>query len=271
MRVKSSIGKWVQQWLRSLAWRVLYVGTCLVPRTPRVTVLLYHSISTSSDFFAVSPAVFERHMRELSRQVDLVPLSRAFRHAAGESVKRDSVAITFDDGYLDFAMAALPILKQHNIPATVFVLGGVPDQKDLGNDFARLGTAERELLTHPLVSVGSHSHTHRKLTKLSVEEVQQELEDSKKAIKNQFGVDPHYLAYPKGSYNQSVMQRAQTAGYSGAVSVVERGVRVGDNTYALPRIQVDSSTTNFEFRAKRSLAADWYYRVWLLLSQRNRK
>ncbi|MBI3572119.1 polysaccharide deacetylase family protein [Candidatus Kaiserbacteria bacterium] len=251
--------------LRSLAWRVLAILAHLAPHQPRMTVLLYHSISDADDFFAVSPPEFNRQMQYLTTQFELVPLARAFRHAAGERVRRDSVAVTFDDGYRDFATTALPILKRHKIPTTVFVLGDSPDRAELGNNHPLLAPADFFALPHPFITVGSHGLTHRKLTKIPLPEARKEMEESRRVVEQRTGASSSYLAYPKGSYSPAVMRAAQEAGYEGAVSVVERGVHESDDRYALPRVQVDSSTTPIEFRAKLSPAADWYYALWKLL------
>jgi len=251
--------------LRAFAWCTLGALARIVPHAPRMTVLLYHSISDSSDFFAVSPSTFEKQMRYLREHVAVVPLSRAFAHAAGELVKRDSVAVSFDDGYQDFVTDALPILKQYRIPATVFLLGGEPSRSELGNDHPLLVKNDVPVLADPLISIGSHTQTHKKLTKISPEEALYEMHESRAILKDMFGAEPQYLSYPKGSYNLGVMQGTKAAGYTGAVTVVEHGVRKGDSVYALPRIQIDSSTTDRQFRAKLSLAADWYYKMWKLL------
>jgi peptidoglycan/xylan/chitin deacetylase (PgdA/CDA1 family) len=242
--------------IKKLVWWKLSLLARLFPHKPRMTVLLYHSISDSQDFFAVSPAMFERQMQHLKKRFDVVPLSRAFAHAAGERVERDSAAITFDDGYRDFLTDALPVLKRHGIPATVFILGDSPDRAELGNDHPLLTPVDFPALADPLVTIGSHGLTHKKLTKMSLEDLKRELEESRRAAE--------YFAYPKGSYNDTVISGVREAGYEGAVSVVERGVRPGDDAYALPRIQIDSSTTESEFHAKLSLAADWYYALWSL-------
>lgn len=251
--------------LRMFVWRTLYAFARLVPSAPRMTVLLYHSISNSADFFAVSPEEFERQMRYLKEHFTIVSLSRAFAHAADERVRRDSVAVTFDDGYRDFLTNALPVLKRHRIPATLFVLGDSPDRAELGNDHPLLASGDFSALRDPLVTIGSHGLTHTKLTKIPLAEAQRELQESRYAIGELSGVIPTHLAYPKGSYNKAVMRATQEAGYTGAVSVMERGVRVGDSRFALPRIQIDSSTTDTEFHAKLSAAADWYYALWSLL------
>lgn len=254
--------------LRAIVWRVLTIFTHIFPHTPRMTVLFYHSISDSSDFFAVPPDQFERQMQYVRKHFDVVPLARAFAHAAGERVKRDSIAITVDDGYRDFVTEALPVLKRHNIPSTVFIIGDIPIPGELGNDHSLLSKSDAQALADPLIEVGSHTQTHKKLTKISAEEALREMQESRIAIGNTFGVPVRYLSYPKGSYNKSVMRDAAIAGYAGAVTVVERGVKKGDSPYALPRIQIDSTTSFSRFRAKLTRAADWYYALWSLLAHR---
>lgn len=251
--------------IRALFWHLLALVAHLVPQTPRMTVLLYHSISDEGDFFAVSPGEFRRQMEYVKQQMDIVPLERAFRHAAGERVLRDSVAIAFDDGYQDFLNTALPILKEFNIPATVFVLGDSPDRTQLENDLPLISVDELRALGHePLVMVGSHALTHKKLTKLSSEDLQHELTESSRLITERVGVAPRYLAYPKGAYNQVVIEATTRAGHEGGCAVIERGVQAGDNAYALPRIQVDASTTFSLFQTKFGVASDWYYAMWSL-------
>ncbi len=249
--------------LKNLIWNILYALARALPHQPRMTVLLYHSVSDSPDFFAVSPDIFDRQMRYVSERYAVVSLSRAFEHAAGKCVERDSVAVSFDDGYRDFLTEALPILERYQIPTTVFVLGDNPDRAELGTDHPLLAPEDFAKFS-PLVTVGSHTLVHKKLIKMSVEDAVRELSLSRESVKERTGTVPRYLAYPKGSYNEVVMHLASEAGYDGAVSVVERGVHPGDSAYALPRVQIDSTTSFLRFQAKLTQAADWYYRLWSL-------
>jgi len=248
--------------IRSFVWSMLFVCARVIPRAPRMTVLLYHSISNNKDFFAVSPLTFDRQMSQVKKYGEAVPLSRAFAHARGDRVARDSVAITFDDGYEDFVTHALPVLEHHRIPATVFVLGDTPDRAELGNAIPLLGANSMNALHNPLITVGSHSLTHRKLTRLSPGELRIELAESLHSLSPYVRDGETYLAYPKGSYNRAVMDASREAGYDGAVSVVEHSVRAHDPLYALPRIQIDGSTSFSEFNMKLTLAIDWYYKLW---------
>jgi peptidoglycan/xylan/chitin deacetylase (PgdA/CDA1 family) len=251
--------------LRTVVFSVLRALTYLIPRQPRMIILFYHSIRDHDDFFAVSPVEFDRQMRYLKDSFDVVPLERALRHATGEKVERDSVSVTVDDGYRDFAENAAPILKKCAIPATVFALGENPIRAELGNDYPLLTAQDAAALKDAGLTVGSHALSHKKLTKLPREEALQELVESKKGVVERFGGEAEYLAYPKGAHNPQVMELAREAGYKGAVTVAERRVRVGDDAYALPRIQVDSTVSFNLFRAKTSPAQDLYYALWRVL------
>lgn len=258
--------------VRTLVWHTLSFLAKWLPGSPRMTVLLYHSISPAGDFFAVSPEEFSRQIRYLAQTFDVVPLARAFAHAAGEEVSRDSVAITFDDGYCDFLTTALPILKQNGVSATVFILGDSPDRAELGNSLPLLSAEDtRSLASEPLIAVGSHALSHRKLTRLAPTDLLHELMESRRYVTERTGSPPAYLAYPKGNHNKSVMEAAAAAGYEGAVSVVERGVRPEDHPYGLPRIQIDGTTSFPLFVAKLSRASDWYYGLWSFFRRTKRK
>ena len=63
------------------------------------------------------------------------------------------------------------------------------------------------------------------------------------------------------------MEATASNGYRGGCSVIERAVQAGDNPYTLPRIQVDASTNFSLFKAKLSLASDWYYALWSLIKR----
>jgi peptidoglycan/xylan/chitin deacetylase (PgdA/CDA1 family) len=260
--------------LREIFWRILrffgweYSSWKDLP--PRMTVLLYHSISSADDFLAVPPAVFEEQMRYLRNNLQIVPLSRAFEHAAGTPVERDSVAITFDDGYRDFIENVQPILVRHGMPATVFVLSGTPDRAELGNDYPLIAATDIPRIDRTLIDIGSHGYTHKKLSKMPVEEVRRELEESYKAIAAAYGTAPAHLAYPKGSFNEETKRVAQETGHHGAVSVIQTGVHEGDDLFALPRVQVDKNMSQQIFAAKLTIAADWYYALWSLVRRRAR-
>jgi peptidoglycan/xylan/chitin deacetylase (PgdA/CDA1 family) len=50
------------------------------------------------------------------------------RLASGGSFERPAVCLTFDDGYRDNLTLALPILRKHQAPATIFTPSGAPDR-----------------------------------------------------------------------------------------------------------------------------------------------
>lgn len=89
------------------------------------TILRYHSVSASGDYrsptIAVSPDSFESQMSFLARHYNVFPLDELLTRIEQNDLPRNSVAITFDDGYLDNATVALPILARYGLPATFFV------------------------------------------------------------------------------------------------------------------------------------------------------
>jgi peptidoglycan/xylan/chitin deacetylase (PgdA/CDA1 family) len=99
---------------------------------PAAIVLMYHRISdvaVEPNWLAVSVKNFYlqmKHIRDSYRPISLPDLVNAVRI---RKLPPRSVAITFDDGYVDNLTNALPILESLNIPATVFVTTGFVDSE----------------------------------------------------------------------------------------------------------------------------------------------
>ena len=88
----------------------------------KVLTLLYHRIidlKYDKNLLAVSPDHFYEQMCYLKENYPIVRFEQNWN-----TLKENSVCITFDDGYLDNFTNALPILEELDIPATVFVATG---------------------------------------------------------------------------------------------------------------------------------------------------
>ncbi len=86
---------------------------------PPVVVLLYHRVATlpaDPEQLAVSPDNFRAQLQHLKATVPVVRFEEDWSR-----VSRPAVAVTFDDGYADNALQALPILEEVGVPATFFV------------------------------------------------------------------------------------------------------------------------------------------------------
>lgn len=76
--------------------------------------------------------------------------------------------------------------------------------------------------THPLITIGGHSATHRPLSSLGEAEMRAELTDNKLFLEDLLQVPVHHMAYPyggKGQCGPREARAARDAGYSTAIAV----------------------------------------------------
>jgi peptidoglycan/xylan/chitin deacetylase (PgdA/CDA1 family) len=91
-------------------------------------VLLYHRVADDpidSQLLAVSPKNFEEQLSVLAASYRVAPLRQLLEKAGGGPLPDGTVAITFDDGYRDNLVNALPILERFGMHATIFVTSGM--------------------------------------------------------------------------------------------------------------------------------------------------
>jgi peptidoglycan/xylan/chitin deacetylase (PgdA/CDA1 family) len=89
----------------------------------RVGILMYHRFSKTNEPFKLSQKVFESQVKFLKNNYNLISLKQYsdFLNGVSDSIPKNSMILTFDDGYKDNYEAAYPVLKKYSAPATIFL------------------------------------------------------------------------------------------------------------------------------------------------------
>jgi peptidoglycan/xylan/chitin deacetylase (PgdA/CDA1 family) len=115
------------------------------------------------------------------------------------------------------------------------------------------------------MTIGGHTHTHPILSLCSDEEVRREIRESKYHIERALGRKVWAFAYPYGNpvtIGDREFRFAEQAGYSCAFLNVEHWNDRESNSFAIPRIHVNSDMTLPEFAAHVSGFHTWLRRAW---------
>jgi peptidoglycan/xylan/chitin deacetylase (PgdA/CDA1 family) len=208
----------------------------------RVPVIMYHDIVAEKGgkggvYFDVSAAEFKEQMEWLAAQgATAISLEQLHRHLVhGEPVPPNAVVLTFDDNYQGFYDNALPVLKEKNWPAAVFVHTKYVGDKSGAHpkmDWETLKALDSE----GLVTIASHTVTHPDdITKLAPSQIDEEMTQSKSELEGQLGHPVPYFAYPVGKNDETVRDAARRAGYTMAFTMDNGPVEQSPNVLALNR------------------------------------
>jgi peptidoglycan/xylan/chitin deacetylase (PgdA/CDA1 family) len=176
----------------------------------------------------VAPAVFRAQIGLLLgagfRFVTVAAFAeRAIRHGPPPGL----IALSFDDGMDDNHQVVLPILREHRIPATVYVSTGLIGKANpwmASNSGARMMTADelRDLVSAGF-EIGSHTVTHPDLSELDYESCLREMVDSRRALEDLLDTPIRTFAYPFCNYGPAALAAARAAGFTAAVTCHGRG------------------------------------------------
>lgn len=110
------------------------------------------------------------------------------------------IALTFDDGPTKkYTTAILDALKENQASATFFVLGS------RASDFPEI--LQRMILEGN--EIGNHTYSHKQLTTLSKENIEEEITHTQESIHDVTNQYPNMIRPPYGSKNEDVMQCAE--------------------------------------------------------------
>ena len=211
---------------------------------PIIDILMYHSISKREGPTNIAPEVFKAHMDAIAdAEVPVITLDHLLAAQAGEfDLAPYSIIITFDDGFLDFAEQAYPVLDDHGFTAIVYLptgcLGGVetwrgaltPPRKLM--DWGQV----RELMAEG-INFGSHSVTHPDLDTLNARTLIEELRASKQTLEDMLSVPIDHFAPPYGVadfYTRSTVERL----YRTSVGTRFERATMDSDIIDLPRLEM---------------------------------
>jgi peptidoglycan/xylan/chitin deacetylase (PgdA/CDA1 family) len=226
-----------------------------------LVVLCYHAVPT-------------RHRARFARQMDLLRQYARPTHADVQTplhYGEHYAAVTFDDAYQSTVVNALPELKARNIPCTLFVVSHLPGHSPWwsgteGYDREDKFVTTEQLSEMPkdLVTIGSHSMTHRSLPVLSEEMAKRELVESRQLLQQITLQEVELFAFPHGAFSNAVVNWCRETGYRRVFSIEPTMAVSNSPEYVTGRVIADPTDWELEFRLKVLGAYRWLPLIYRL-------
>ncbi|NTU73055.1 polysaccharide deacetylase family protein [Candidatus Roizmanbacteria bacterium] len=176
-------------------------------------VLCYHGVKNSQKF---------KFAKQLNLIKNRAVASKNLASVGELDTETSHVCLTFDDAFANLLPNVIPVITELQIPIAIFIptgsLGTFPpwlqglehsDSTEMILSVVQISA----LLGNPLVSFGSHTVDHPRLSLLQEEEIHAQLRTSRDIISGIVGEKITELALPYGDYNEVVIQIALEEGY----------------------------------------------------------
>ena len=153
------------------------------------------------------------------------------------------MALTFDDGFASFAAEAWPRLRDHGLPATLFVVTGRAGADNRWGGRAErgipvlrlLGWEELGRLASEGLELGLHGRTHAALAGLGAAALADEVGGARVELERRCGVRARSFAYPYGRFDDPAVGAVRGA-VERAVTTELRPLGAAEDPCLLPRI-----------------------------------
>lgn len=219
----------------------------------RVPILMYHSISDDNNPLSVNLSNFEKQMSFLHKS--------NFKSVNFDSINKNEIKkkfiITFDDGYKNVFVNALPILLKFNFTATIFLVS------DLIGKFNKWDMNKENFFKYELMdlddikkwlsngmSIGCHTANHFNLKNLDESTKKKEIVEPKFFFKDKLSYEVNSFSYPYGSYDD---QSAKIVKENYKYAVTTNRSRYVPNKFTenkIPRVPVNNKDNLFKFYIK---------------------
>lgn len=222
-----------------------------------IPVFFYHRVADAPRNPCTIPfAVFERQMHLLKSRREVITLEEMQRRVASRESFSKAAAITFDDGYAENSLQALPLLVRLGLPCTYFVSVdnirfGTPFPHDVkwGHPFPPHAVDDLRRWGDCGIEIGLHTRTHFDFSSDdSDERIETEVLTAAEELREMVRQPVRYFAFPYGMPEQlrpRVINALNKAGFSGFCSAYGAFNHVGQDPFHIRRVHGDPEMTRF--------------------------
>ena len=195
-------------------------GFCL-----HVPILTYHHIQPEAaakelgqTSLTVDNGIFDQQMAYLaSNGYTPIFANELINALLGHSqLPGKPVMVTMDDGYVDNATYALPVLQKYNIKANLMLASGLVG----GNSDMLTWDQVNQLKSSGLIYFTNHTWSHYRIANGPQSKIDSEIDTAQTQIQDHTGQTANVFTYPYGSFNNNAIQTLQKKGYIGAYSTI---------------------------------------------------
>jgi len=203
-------------------------------------ILTWHSLDCSGSPISVAPEEFRRQVQWLAAsRIAVVGVERLLDLPDDA----DAAALTFDDGFANFAVEAAPVLGEYGFAATIFVVTG-----HVGGDNRWGGLEQPGIPSLPLLdwdqlarlrdngfTLGAHTRSHPRLPGLEGPALDEEISGASEEMAARLGTRPAGFAYPYGDAS-GLAAESVARSYRWACTTELRALKGKPSAHLLPRI-----------------------------------
>jgi peptidoglycan/xylan/chitin deacetylase (PgdA/CDA1 family) len=270
--------------LSDAVYSVLFAtGAARWVRRSQAVIFCYHNVVPDELSGTVGDRYLHTSISDFTRQLDfilntyrVVPVDEILSRLRKGAALTGLAALTFDDGYAGALRHAVPLMRQADVPFTLFpVAEGATHRRpfwwdrfsylengqrehflnslqgeqakiekqsvetgDLPDDALPAGWSELRGVVGPDCTFGVHTMTHRNLSVLSPDEVHWEIAQARDIIASELNLVPTLVSYPYGRTNATVLEQTKRAGFDAGLGLAPNLVQGGVDTFDVPRINV---------------------------------
>lgn len=211
----------------------------------RLPIIVYHSIDEFGTSISTAPETFRQQIRWFAEHgYTSISLSEAASCVRdGRPLPKRCVALTFDDGMPSIRDVADPILREHGLTGTTFIITGLVGRKPC---WYRLDRRYHDI---PLLDVDAlkglrdsgwelqpHTHVHPVLSHLPRATQVSQIEQSRNLMQSWFSVPADVLAYPFGQFNEDTEAAMDACEMAAGVTLTFSSSVERSRPFAWPRI-----------------------------------
>ncbi|MFE5318687.1 polysaccharide deacetylase family protein [Paenibacillus sp. NPDC056579] len=215
---------------------------------PRIPVLNYHSITVDPGNRAtITPEKFEAQMNYLhANGYTTLTLEQFIGILEGRKrAPAKPVLLTFDDGYADNYVHAMPVLKKLGFHATLFMSPGMVD------DGWFLNWDQVKEMHQAGWDIQPHGINHPYLNRLKQADQEYQLTEARRQIEEQLGTTADVFCYPYGQFNQTTLNLLKKHGFRYAFTIEQ-----GFTTHEQDKLKLKRVFVNGEEHIEQ-----WIYRL----------